>query len=152
MTLVHPRYQCRDVEPSVIPQCIILHENATCCVPDKPLKKTLPISSLFPTIRTIPLPRRLLLHPHTTPMKPLIRTRRIITSDHIPITHALTNTILLIIPIPLILRILHLHILIILIPRRTILFARRDRSPGFLIPPTTTAAACGVLFRGSGGI
>ena len=42
MTLVHPRYQCRDVEPSVIPQCIILHENATCCVPDKPPKKNPP--------------------------------------------------------------------------------------------------------------
>ena len=160
MTLFHPRTPMPSCRGSVVTQFFILHKNAPCCVQGNvgcnsdtraaTLLKPLPISPLFPTIRTIPLPRRLLLHPHTTPMKPLIRTRRIITSNHISITHTLTNTILLIIPIPLILRILHLHILIILIPRRTILFTRRNGSPGFFIPSTT--AAGGVLFRGSDGI
>ena len=80
-------------------------------------------------------------------MKPLIRTRRVITRHHIPVTHALTNTIFLIIPVPLILDILHLHILVVLVARGAVLFARGDGSAGFFV---AAAATSGVLFCGGG--
>jgi hypothetical protein len=62
-------------------------------------------------IPTQPIPHRLRHQSRTLPMKPLILTIRVITRNHVSITHSLTITVLRIIR-AIIIRIRPLHIVI----------------------------------------
>lgn len=89
--------------------------------PNQKPDRLLPQSS--PTLITIPRPNRLPRQPNTLPMKPLIRTIIIITSNHIPMAYAATSAINLRVFIPLI-----LIIVVKVIPLARILRIRHIRA------------------------